>query len=246
MSRTKLKNAPLKEVVFELGWIGGFYQTGVKTDPDFDLAQGKFAAKLQKRFHVHRRLIPDNAPVRIFGAPIHQYWTGELKWPVIQHGPGIITVNQTDHEYEWEDNYKPLVISAINDLLDSYDVPPNFNKVKLQYIDAYDLNEADIVGFMKSNLQTEIITGYEAPGDLLNISIQQRFRLPDKTIMSLSISDGINNKNGSKSVIWTTTTEKKASMSYDEIIEWLEIAHSATSDFFKKMLSPEFYASLDR
>ena len=246
MSATKLKNAPLKEVIFELHWGWVSDPAGLKSDPGYDLAQGKFAEKIKSDFVLHRRLLPDPVSSVVFGVPIHQYWSGELKWPVIQHGKGIMTINQTDQDYVWEKQYKPLVINTIRSLIDSYSEHPNFNKVKLQYIDAFDLDGIDPVEFLRINLQTEITTNYKLPGVLTNISIFQRCLLDGDSIMSLNIADGINTKNGKQSVLWTTTVEKKGPMKYEDIEAWLEEAHTYTSDFFKKMLDPEFYASLDR
>ena len=246
MSATKLKNAPLKEVIFELHWGCVSDPAGLKSDPGFDLAQGKFAEKIKSGFDLHRRLFPDSVSSAVFGVPIHQYWSGELKWPVIQHGRGIMTINQTEQDYEWKKQYKPLVTNTIRRLIDSYSEYPKFTKVKLQYIDAWELDGIDPVQFLKVNLQTEITTSYLLPGPLMNISILQRFQLPGDSIMSLNISDGINTKNGKKSVLWTTTVEKKGPVKYEDIKVWIEEAHTYTSDFFKKMLNPEFYASLDR
>jgi uncharacterized protein (TIGR04255 family) len=118
--------------------------------------------------------------------------------------------------------------------------------VRLQYIDAWELDGHDPVEFLRENLQTEIKTSYDLPGSLMNISIIQRFELKGNSIMSLNISDGINTKNQKKSVLWTTTVEKKGLMDFEGVKVWLEEAHTYTSDFFKKMLKPEFYASLDR
>ena len=64
--------------------------------------------------------------------------------------------------------------------------------------------------------------------------------------MNLSISNGINNQNQKKSVVWTTTVEKQALLSFDDIETWVETAHSENSNMFKKMLNSEFYASLDK
>jgi uncharacterized protein (TIGR04255 family) len=246
MSATKLKNAPLKEVIFELHWECGNDPSGVKIDRGFDLAQGKFADQLKPDFALHRRLIPDTVSSVIPGVPIHQYWSGELRWPVIQHGQGLVTVNQTEQGYEWAKQYRPLISSTISKLIASYDDYPKFNKVRLQYIDAWDLDGLDPVEFLRENLQTEIKTLYDLPGPLMNISILQRFELKGKSIMSLNISDGINTKNEKKSVLCTTTVEMKGLMDFEGVIVWLEEAHTYTSDFFKKMLNPEFYASLDR
>jgi hypothetical protein len=75
MSATKLKNAPLKEVIFELHWECSNDPSGVKIDRGFDLAQGKFADLLKPEFPLHRRLIPD-AVSPFFLSP----YTSILEW----------------------------------------------------------------------------------------------------------------------------------------------------------------------
>lgn len=246
MSSAKLKNAPLKEVIFELHWECPIDSTGNPYDAGFDLAQGKFAERIKPEFPVHKKLIPDGAPVKIFGAPMHQYWKGEFNWPVIQHGQGMIAVNDVEFGYEWENSYKPLVMKSINHLLASYEEDLVFVRAKLQYIDAWDLNGISPIDFTAENLQTEIRNGYDLPGILRSFNIQQNFSLSDNSIMSLNIANGVNNKNQQPSVIWTTTVEKQSKMSVEDVLDWLENAHQASSTIFKKMLNSEFYASLDR
>jgi uncharacterized protein (TIGR04255 family) len=246
MSSTKLKNAPLKEVIFELHWALAIDNSGMQYDAGFDLAQGKFAERLKSSFVVHRKLIPDGVPFNVTGVPIHQYWKDEFTWPVIQHGQGMMAVNAVELDYEWEKSYKPLVISSIEKLMDSYEEALSFSKVKLQYIDAWDLDGMAPMDFITHNLQTEIHNGYELPGKLRSLNIQQNFELRDDSIMSLNIANGLNNKNQQPSVIWTTTVEKQAKLTVEDVKDWLEQAHTSTSNMFKQMLNTEFYDSLDR
>lgn len=246
MSITKLKNAPLKEVIFELHWHGEPDATGMPVDTGFDLAQGKFADKLKKLYPLHKKLIPDGAPFKVFGAPVHQYWKDEFVWPVVQHGQGLIAINETGEGYEWEKIYKPVVMEAVNLLVSAYEDMPNFRRMKLQYIDACDVEDLEPILFMKKNLQTSLESAYGHPGKLRNFNVSQVFELEDGSMMHLNISNGINNQNQKPSVIWTTTVEKAYNFNDKDIEPWLENAHSATSAMFKNMLKPEFYASLDR
>ena len=55
MSKNKLKNAPLKEVIFELRWESTLDDSGNPYDPGYDLAQGKFADRLHSEFPVHKK-----------------------------------------------------------------------------------------------------------------------------------------------------------------------------------------------
>ncbi|MFN9108791.1 MAG: TIGR04255 family protein, partial [Bacteroidota bacterium] len=134
MGTTKLSKAPLKEVIFELQWNGIVNNFGMPEDVGFDLSQGKFADLIKGEFPVHKKLVEENPSVRTFGVPIHQYWTGELQWPVVQHGKGILTVNETEGGYMWENSYKALILRTIDYLRNSYELDLEFNRVKLQYI----------------------------------------------------------------------------------------------------------------
>lgn len=247
MKIAKLKHAPLKEVVFELYWECDIDNSGIQTDSGYDLAQGVFANKLKSQFPIHRKLLPEGSPLKIIKAPLHQYWKGELLWPVVQHGQGMIAINEVEGGYEWKNRYEPLLINVIKLLIDSYEDPLKFNRVKLQYVDAIDMeNEVNPFDFMANNLQTQLISNYELPGKQKNFNIQQTFELKDLSQMHLSISDGINNQNNKKSIVWTTSVEKKALMDLESLIKWIDVAHSTTSEMFKRMLNPEFYASLNK
>jgi len=245
MSEKKLKKAPLKEVIFELRWEYGVDFNGFQSDRGFDLAQGKFAYKMEKDFPVYKKLIPDNAPFKLFGSPVNQYWHGELRWPVVQHGQGMIAINDVEKSYEWENGFYPLILSTIDRLIESYNEPLRFNRIKLHYTDALDIEQGDTIDFVKSNLQTEILTRSRAPGMLKGFNIQQGFLLEEGSIMNLSISSGINNQNTKNSVVWNTVVEKVGKFNIGDIQNWLIFAHDHTSQMFKDMLNPDFYASLD-
>jgi len=246
MSSKKLKRAPLKEVIFELRWEGSVDSPGMQVDKGFDLAQGKFASKQEMDFPVYKKLLPDNAPFKIFGSPLNQFWKGELKWPVIQHGQGVLAINDVEANYIWEDKFYPMIESTLKNLIESYNDPLKFTSVKLHYIDAWDTEEVQPIDFMRDNLQTDILNKYKISGKLRDFNIQQGFELDDGSILSLSISSGINNQSKKNSVIWNTVVEKMGKIGKDDIIPWLILAHTHTSVMFKNMLNPDFYASLDR
>ncbi len=246
MSVQKLKRAPLKEVIFELFWSGIIEGNNIPQDLGFDNAVGKFWERIQPSAPIQKRLILLSAPIKVFGVPIYQYWKGELKWPVIQHGPGIITVNDIEANYEWQKTFKPLVLSTLKKLSESYEKELPLNKVSLRYIDSVDLNEKDIHTFVAENLQTSIIYNYSLPGEKKEFNLLQRFDLGSETIMQLQINSGLNNQTKKPAVIWTTIVEKKGKLKLEEVIDWLDSAHEKTSNIFKNMLNPEFYASLDQ
>lgn len=246
MSLQKLKNAPLKEVIFELHWQQTIELSGFPSDPGFEFAVGRFAEILKPDFPVHRKLTVADAPIKFIGVPLHQYWKGEMTYPVIQHGQCMLAVNEVEHGYIWSESFRPLILDSINKLMQSYEGTLNFNKVILKYIDAVDLDEISPHDFISQNLQTRILNDYPIAGKFLDTQLVQAFELEDSSIMRLSIATGKNNKTQKKVVIWTTEVEKNKSLNLDEIYWWIDHAHTHTSDMFKRMLNPEYYASLDR
>jgi len=247
--RKKLKNAPLKEVIFELLWELPLDQTGFPIDTGFELAQGIFASKIKKDFPVHKKTIPEGFQnVRLYPKPIHQFWKKEITWPVVQLGHGIMTVNDTDANYIWEDNFLPNIKNSLTILLDSYENQLPFNRVSLKYIDSIDLpdNVNDISNYISKNFQTDLINRYPLPGKLKGININQTFELPDETIMQISIQTATNNATNKPAIVWITGVEKKGLFKKDEIINWTVEAHKQVSDTFVNMLEKEFYENFDR
>jgi len=248
LKAVKLKNAPLKEAIFELYWHLPLDQTGFPTDSEFDIALGKFASKIQNSFPVHKRLFPPGTNLKIYPKPSHQFWTRELTWPVVQLGPGILSVNETEKNYSWKDNFRANIDTAINTLLGSYAEELKFTKIRLTYIDAIDYSDEQesAAEFVSKNLLTSIVTKYELPGVKRNVQIGQSSALDNGTLFHFNIQNGINNSTESPSIIWTTALEKSDEIKKESLLDWLDFAHQIASDSFVNTLNPDFYARLNR
>lgn len=244
-----MKKAPLQEVVFELRWEAERNTNGIKYDSGFELAQGQLYEKLKTElgFPVYRKIVPEGVPALFFGMPLHQYWSGEFEWPVVQHGPGILTINEVEKGYEWERTYKPKVEEVINSLCEVYSEPLNFRSAELKYVDAWEIAENEnFQEFINKNFRVKMHNEYNLPGVVAGTGISQRFVLEEGSEMQVDIANGVNNRTGKEATILTTTVRRVRSFKKQDILEWLEYAHSKTSYIFKEILNPEFYASLDR
>ncbi|MBL0911654.1 MAG: TIGR04255 family protein [Bacteroidia bacterium] len=247
MSSTKLKKAPLQEVVFELRWEGERNANGVLYDSGFELAQGVLSQKLKAQFPLRKKLIPEGLSATFFGMPLHQYWSGEFEWPVVQHGPGILTINEIEKGYEWEKTYKPTVIKVINSLCEVYDEPLSFRSAELKYVDAWEMADGEnFQEFINKNFLVKMYNEYSLPGTIIGTGLSQRFLLEDNSEIQVDIANGVNDRTGKEAVILNTTIQKAQNFKKRDILEWLEYAHSRTSHIFKEILNPDFYASLDR
>lgn len=248
MRQKKLKHAPLKEAILEVRWAPDLENNGFPEDSGYQLAQGVFAKGIRKLFPVHKNMhaIPDM--VRIFPVIQHQFWSGELTWPVIQLGPGILSVNNTEANYIWAETFRPHILQALDLLEESYEKPFTFASIALRYIDAVDLDIPleELDGFIAHNLQTQLKNDYPVPGKPRGISIVQSYELEDNSILNLQIQSGINQSNAKNSLIWSTEVQKAGLLSKEDVFKWLDMAHDATSDTFVNMLNPEYYASFNR
>lgn len=244
MQNNKLKNAPLKEVILEVTWEESIDEFGNKFDKGFELAQGSFFEKIKSSFPIHKKLTNNNQSL-IYGNPIHQYWTQETEWPVIQHGQGILTINQVEEKYTWND-FKDLVIVIIEELNKSYSSLLKFNSITLEYLDAFDLNkETDLFNFIENKLQTSVNTKYELPGELSNIKINRRYTQPNGAWLDINISDAVNNIDDNNAIIMLTTATKEITKEC-EIFNELESLHDLCSNVFKTILDKQFYGSLNQ
>lgn len=246
MSRKKLKNAPLREAIFDLFWDSPVDKSGIKLDKEFELSQGKFQINVSDKFPVHKRIFPQGTSIKVYGVPLHQFWKGDVQWPVIQLGPGVLTVNETDKNYDWEKTFRPNIFFAMEALRKSYDICPELNRVSLKYIDSVDIHESENLGeFLKKNLLTEIENRYKVPGTLSGLNLNQVFDVDDSKV-SVNIQTAVNNITRSKAIVWVTSVIRTGKISEKELALWIDKAHGFASSLFVDMLNPDFYAYFDK
>ena len=153
----KLPNAPLKEVIFEIKWdLDINPDTKQQFDHGIDTAVGELKVLLKKDFPYFNRKIPAEFPVQVMNHKVvYQYWKGEETWPVMQLGPGIFTVNDTDKNYEWHDRYYPMIKTGIENLIKVYEKKLEFKLASLRYIDVVNVNDYEFdnwKNFIESNI----------------------------------------------------------------------------------------------
>ena len=233
----KLPNAPLKEVIFEIFWDDSIENSNTPVDQGFELALGVFANKIQKTHPKIKKIFPDNFPLSLMGKTTHQFWKDEMTWPVVQLGPGVMAINDTDKSYDWENGYFDLIKNCLKYLYESYNGKINVKQLQLKYIDAVDLPpDSDCSVFLRNNLRIELKNHFNTPSTLSGFQINQSFILDDASSISLTVNDAINNMTQEKSIVWTTTVMSKEIFDFDGIIPWLQKAHISSSTMFKDMV----------
>ncbi len=145
---SKLPKAPLIEVIFEIRWT----VTGQKEFQEAQYLHGDLYPLLKEKFPF--REITQNLPVEFFAnLPTHRFRTAANDYPLVQVGPGIVTVNTVDSKYFW-DEFEMLILEVVNVLGTVYSFKENHNaRLVLQYIDllSFDFDKGDILRGVTQN-----------------------------------------------------------------------------------------------
>jgi uncharacterized protein (TIGR04255 family) len=251
MTRKILKNKPLVEAIFELRWNLQEPAPGMKIDPHYKLLIGRLYDKLNDEYPFHEQLPAATMPDEIAGYIVqHRFRKDADKWPLVQIGPGIITVNDTEG-YIWED-FEKRIIQAVNILLEVYPESKSnlkVNRLILRYIDAiaFDFERDNIFTFLKEQVKTEISLYQKLFEDTRvgksPLSLDLRFSFAStepKGAIHLRFVRG--KRKETDALIWEIMVE---SVSEDvpkvqnEIADWVKEAHNLTDDWFSKLIEGE-------
>lgn len=243
----KLPNAPLQEVIFEIRWDLETVDNHQYYDPKYEMALGAFRQYLEKEFPVVKRKMHPSIPSEILPhQTLYQFWAGENEWPVIQIGPGILTVNETEDKYEWENQYLPTIKKALDKLQEAYGAWPPVKNAMLRYIDSVDVENYDFkywLQFIENNFNLSLENQFDIKGALKNFYIQETFGLKEAGDLQIVLSNDQKKDRLNDVIIWQTAVQKQAYFMPDHLIDWLEEAHGYTSNLFKELLKQHFYDS---
>ncbi|MEW5936784.1 MAG: TIGR04255 family protein [Candidatus Thermoplasmatota archaeon] len=251
MERKVLKNKPLVEAIFELRWELQEPVQGMKIDPHYKILIGRIYDRVRDEYPFHEQLPTATMPDEIAGYVVqHRFRKDKDQWPLIQIGPGIITLNDTGG-YVWEDFEKRINL-LLSILFDAYpDAGTNLkaNGLLLRYIDAVDYNyeKEDVFNFLKEKLKVNIQMHKDLFKETgvrnLPLGFDLRFSFPSakpKGAVHLRFVRG--NRKNIDALVWETQVQSigdDVPKMKDQIITWAISAHELTDDWFFKMIEGE-------
>ncbi len=250
MPRKVLKNKPLIEAIFEVKWTLKEKGEGLRIDPHYKILVGSLYSKLKEEYPFHEMLPAASIPDDIAGHVIqHRFRKSMNQWPLIQIGPGILTVNDTEG-YVWED-FEKKVISAVNTLYETYPEPEalKINSLLLRYIDAieFDFRSDNIFNFLADKLKTTVRPYDKLFGETgvnsVPLSFDWRFSFPSvkpQGVIHLRFVRG--KRENVDSLIWETmvqSTNEQVLQLPERMADWLTDAHDLTDDWFFKLIEGE-------
>lgn len=240
-----LKNAPLKEVIFELHWeLEYIPEQKIQIDDGFEEAAINFKSACQQDFKVVEILKPSSIPYYAFSHQVtHRFFKEKGQYPLYQFGPGVFTVNDNNKNYKWAD-FSQLILNGISCLKNSYSKPLVLSKIELRYVDAVPVNvlgDTNKFEFLKNHLNVNA-EGYKfVEGQLEDINFTKRFSITDDLYLNMIIATAIEKETKGDGVIWQTFINNKKRISWEELPLWIEEAHTIASSTFKNMLSNDLY-----
>ncbi|MBN1162770.1 TIGR04255 family protein [Patescibacteria group bacterium] len=252
MDRIVLKNKPLVEAIFEYRWALKVIDNNIREDPFSNILVGSLFERIKKKYPFYEKLPSAEVPSMLAEyLPQYRFRVGDGLWPLIQVGPGIITVNETK-EYIWED-FKDRISDAVSKLYSVYPkgnggiVPKN---LILRYIDSMPFNfmNENIIEFLKKYLKVNIgiygklfeKTGVDKAPKGIDIRLAFKSVKP-KGIIGLRIFRG--KRDNIESIMWETTVTSSDQTGLPSIPsalnEWLEKAHIVTDKWFFSLIEGE-------
>jgi uncharacterized protein (TIGR04255 family) len=256
MARKELKHKPLVEAIFELRWkLSKNSEFPMGSDPQYGLVVGRFSDKIESEYPYHEPLKEAQIPDGMIPYMVqHRFRKSPDNWPVVQLGPGLLTVNETK-TYKWE-NFQPRCKTAVENLFKAYPqkTPLNIDSLTLRYIDAVDadFSKDDIFSFLKDKMKTTFYLPKELFEDEKIIKTPTIFHSEisySHTELGLvTLRFGIGQRDGKKALIWETIVQTRYDLlpqMPDGISGWLEKAHDLTDDWFFKLIKGDLEKEFD-
>jgi uncharacterized protein (TIGR04255 family) len=179
----------------------------------------------------------------------HRFRKGRGAWPLIQIGPGIMTVNETVG-YTW-DNFKSCCESAVSSLFAAHPARDDL-KVQdliLRYIDAVpvDFDQVGLFNFLEEQMKTTI----SLPSSLFSdgrvkgmpAAFNWRVSFPQDDPGGLvTLGFALGQHSNRPALIWETlvqTTGGRIPQMPNGFSSWLTRAHDLTDEWFFKLIEGE-------
>lgn len=241
-----LLHPPVIETIFELRWeIENDQQTGRMKDPSYPMMYGSLYERLKKDFPIIEDLPsvqahPETTPY----VPRHRMRKERNGYPLVQVGPGIITVNMAKG-YSWT-SFRALILRVLESVIDLYpnnSLPLNFVKSELRYVNGirFDIARENPLTFlaekmhMKMELDPEVFE-LNSINDRPNAVGLNLSYVLDKPMGHLGISANLGQFEGKPAFIQQTVIQSFGELAPSDVAgftPWLEEAHAVAESCFQ-------------
>lgn len=254
----QLRTPPLAEALVEVKW-GPLDKAGPdQFDPAYPLIVGRLYERIRDKYPVAEETFPSIIPANMTMHFVrHRFRAAPNSWPVVQIGPGVLTLNETQN-YSWE-SFRDHAVNVLPKLFDVYpaaEQPLSIKSLLVRYINAkpFGYEQASVLEFLAAQLRTKL----DLPTDLFKAgpNLERRpagLRLnlsfaatEPKGIFDLNIGTG--HSRDKPAVIWefivrSQDVDVPALPNGFEL--WLTSAHRLIEHWFFGLATPELLKECD-
>ena len=239
-----LPNKPLIEAIFELRW----QLPPGRIDTNYPLFVGRLHDRVESTYSVHKPLPTPEIPQEIAGNVVqHQFRVGNDRWPLIQVGPGIVTLNDTEG-YIWQD-FGQRAKSLVSAIFQAYPKPNELRvaSLLLRYLDAFEFDNEDMLKYLSDKLKVDVafpsqlFEGVQVMRQPQDLSLLAAFST-EKPKGTITIKFTSGKHAGKPSLIMDTAVRSESPdlpEMPNEFEGWVEAAHKLTDDWFFKFIEGE-------
>lgn len=244
-----LKNKPLVEALLEVKWALQGPSPDMQSDPHYKILLGRLFDRLSSDYPHHEALSSANIPDEIAGYVIqHRFRALKEGWPLIQVGPGIFTVNETDKYTTWG-NFETRICKAVEKLFESYPKKEalRINSLLLRYINAinFDFTESNLFEFLSQKMGVKVVLPetffHDSNIKNLPVGLNTSFTFGSenpKGAVHVRFASG--QKDKSPAVIWeimVQSVNETVPQMPDDFPKWANAAHEIIEDWFFKLIA---------
>ena len=241
-----LAKPPLLEAVFEMRWeLAPVPNSQIRRDVSYPLLYGRIYDRFKGEYGIVEDLPsvqahPDASPYVVR----HRMRKEADRWPLVQVGPGIITVNEGKGTYSWE-RFRDEIVRVFEAFVDFYPAssfPLNILKTELRFINGVEMDGKDSLGFLENNLHTKVVLDPElmkqsVEGATLNVG----FKL-EKPVGNalLSVGSGaIDEKPAMIQQMLFQSVAENAPQDFGSLDPWLDEMHRLSKSWFEALFRGE-------
>lgn len=247
-----LKNKPLVEAIVELRWeLKPQQPGGPPVDPYYKLLIGALYQKVSGDYPEHEQLPTASVPDAFVAQMVqHRFRSAPNAWPLLQIGPGILTLNHTEN-YLWPD-FRRRAIDIVGKLFEAHPRPTELKieNLVLRYIDAIEMDyrAESIFTFLSDKLKISIqlpeplFAGGSISSRPMVLNFQSSFFSSNPAaFVTLRLATG--HKDQNLALLMETWVDSKMegipSPMPAAFADWLDSAHKITHDWFFKLIEGE-------
>lgn len=252
MASKHLEKAPLVEALFEVRWAlqSAVPPGGIEIDPHYKILLARLFERLQSRYPEHEPLPTLAIPNHVAAYAIqHRFRRAKEEWPLVQVGPGILTVNETE-KYVWEDFAKNAQ-EIFSLLFEAYPTPADLKitKLSLRYVNAieFDYTRDNVLSFLTQKFKTEVsflpalFQDHPVSSNPIRVDCHAAFPCQNpKGDAVIRFATGY--KNETPVLIWELileTLQENLPELPREFPAWLTAAHQLIQDWFFKHIADD-------